>query len=216
MSNPRSLAEFFDLLPLAPGCVWREVRNDELAGLGSGAALTFELADPLWGMSVVLDWSEWPEARRLAAMTRSLTKPGQDFLMTNPIGQYPAYDPGGTILGASSVTILAVDPGTRRVSFAGLPAGYQLTWGDFGEVVFGAAPQRRYVFELHGTATANGFHETGLVEISPPIWPGIVAGATVNLKRPATRAFIVPGSLREGPIRTGIVDGMSFTALQRR
>lgn len=215
LANPRPLADFFDRLPLAQGTIWTQQRNDELAGLGSADTLALELASPLWGAAVVLDWSEWPEARRLAAMVRSLNGPLQNFLMVNPIAQYPAADPDGSIIGASAVTILTIDADNQRISFAGLPEGYALGWGDFAEVVYGANPERRFVFELHGTATANGFGRTGLVQISPHVWPGVTAGMAVNFRRPAAKMFIVPQTLREGAIRSAIVDGMSFTVQQR-
>lgn len=211
----RSLSEFYDLLPIAPGTTWNQQRSDELAGLGSADTLSIEMASPLWGGEVVLDWSEWPEARRLAALVRALNGPTQTFLMPNPIAEYPAADPDGTIVGASPVTILAIDADNTRISFAGLPEGYELGWGDLGEVVFGANPERRFVFEVWGTATANGFGNTALVPIGPFVWPGVAAGMSVNFRRPAAKMFIVPGTLREGAIRSSIVDGMSFTVKQR-
>lgn len=215
MSDPRSLAEFWDLLPVAQGTVWRDKRNDELAGTGDGGALAIELATPLWSADVVLDFSEWPEARELAARVRSLNGPMQSFLMPNPIAQFPAYDPDGAILGAAEVEIETVGADNASLAFNGLPDGYRLDWGDLGEVVYSSNPQRRYVFEIRGSVEANSEGKTGLVAVGPHIWPGITEGQAVNFKRPAPRMFMVPGSLREGAIRAGIVDGMSFSALQR-
>lgn len=215
-TDPRPLAEFFDLLPIAPGFTWGQLRNDELAGLGSADVLAFELADPLWGGSVVLDWSEWPEARRLAAMVRSLSGPMQSFLMTNPIAEYPAADPDGSILGSSEVSILAIGEDNRSLSLAGLPEGYVIGWGDFAEVTFSTDPVRRFVFEFHGDGVADSSGETEVLPIGPAIWPGVLEDAVVNLKRPAAKFFIVPGTLREGSVRSAIVDGMSFTVQQRR
>src|SRR5690606_20070392 len=106
MTAPRPLAEFWDLLPLAPGTAWREARNDEVAGLGSGETLATELATPLWAADVVCDWDEWDDARRLAAMVRSFDGPMRSFLMTNPVAEYPAGDPGGLILADAEVAIL--------------------------------------------------------------------------------------------------------------
>lgn len=215
MSTPLALSEFADLLPLADGFVWREQRNDELEGLGSAETLAIELASPLWAADIVLDWDEWPQARQLAARIRSLRGPTGTFLLTNPIAEYPAFDPDGAILGESEVTLLAIDEDNRRVKFDGLPEGYQLGWGDMGEITFGADPERRYLFEVHGAAEADAEGETELVAIHPAVWPGISTGATVNFKRPAAKVFIMPGTLREGRIRSAIVDGMSFSVLQR-
>lgn len=212
--DPRPLGDFIDLLPIKSRR-WRERRNDELAGMGSGDTLALELATPLWAAEIEVDWSEWPEARRLQAMVRSFDGPMKSFLMTNPIAEFPAFDPDGSILGAADVTILAIGADNDEMSFAGLPEDYALGWGDFGEVVFGANPERRFVFEIRGEVTADGAGETALVPVGPHIWPGVIEGAAVNFIRPAAKFFIVPGSLQEGATRKTIVDGWSFSVLQR-
>lgn len=215
MTDPRSLAEFWDLLPVAAGTTWTEKRNDELGGTGGGDSIPIELATPLWSGEVVLDFSEWPEARRLAARVRSLEGSRQTFLMPNPIAEYPAADPDGSILGANAVTIAAIGSDNHSISFTGLPAGYQLGWGDLAEVVFSSNPVRHYVFELHGDVTADPDGLSQPVAVYPHVWPGVIEGAAVNFRRPAAKMLIVAGSLREGVIRSGIVDGMSFSVLQR-
>lgn len=215
MTDPLSLADFWDLLPVAPGTVWSQKRNDELAGTGGADSIPIEQASPLWSGQVMLDWSRWPDARRLAARIRALEGSLYNFLMPNPIAQYPATDPAGLTLGASVVTILAVGGDNKSMRFEGLPPGYQLGWGDMAEVVFSANPVRRYVFELHGDAVAAGDGKTALAPVHPHLWPGVNVGATVNFLRPAAKMFIVAGTLKEGAIRSGIVDGMSFSVLQR-
>lgn len=213
--SPLPLADFWDLLPVAEGTTWKQIRNDELAGTGSADTLAVELASPLWGADVVLDFDEWPEARSLAARVRALDGPMRTFLMPNPLAQYAAADPDGTVLGDAEVTLLTIDGDNRRVQFAGLPVGYALGWGDMGEVLFGANPERRYLFELQGDAVADGDGETALVPIGPHIWPGVAEGMAVNFLRPAAKMAIVTGSLKEGAIRRGIVSGMAFSVQQR-
>jgi len=215
MSDPLALADFWDLLPVASGTVWSQKRNDELAGTGGADTIPIEQADPLWSGQVVLDWSRWPEARRLAARVRSLEGSLNTFLMPNPIAQYPAADLAGTTLGAATVKILSIGADNSSMRFEGLPAGYQLGWGDIGEVVFSSNPVRRYVFEMHGDVAAAGDGKTANTSVHPHVWPGVAIGATVNFKRPAAKMFIVAGTLKEGAIRSGIVSGMSFSVLQR-
>ena len=212
---PLPLADFWDLLPVAEGTTWRQIRNDELAGMGSADTLAVELASPLWGGDVVLDFDEWPAARSLQARVRALDGPMRTFLMPNPLAEYPLGDPVGAVLGEAEVTLLAIDGDNRRVQFAGLPAGYTLGWGDMGEVLFGSNPERRFVFELQGEVVADGDGETALVPIGPHIWPGVAEGMAVNFLRPAAKMSIVAGSLKEGAIRRGIVEGMSFSVKQR-
>jgi len=84
-----------------------------------------------------------------------------------------------------------------------------------GEVLFGSNPERRFVFELQGEVVADGDGETALVPIGPHIWPGVAEGMAVNFLRPAAKMSIVAGSLKEGAIRRGIVEGMSFSVKQR-
>ena len=75
-------------------------------------------------------------------------------------------DPGGSVLGSATVTIASISG--RQMSLTGLPAGYQLKWGDLFSVNYGTNPVRRALFEINEDITANGAGTTGNFEVTPP------------------------------------------------
>lgn len=211
---PRAIASFADVLPIS-SIVWRVQRADEFAGLGSSQSIPIELADPLWAADITLDKDQWRDARKVSARLNSLEGSIRDFYLTNPSARWPAADPCGVILGARTVTIASIGANRDSVGFAGLPSGYKLTEGDFFSLDFSSNPNRRAAFQLLEDATASGGGATAAVRVFPHVWTGITTGMTVTLIDPSAKFFISPNSLKMGAIRHAIVDGASFSVLQR-
>jgi hypothetical protein len=211
---PLSLAKLADFLPIS-GITWRVQRADEFAGLGSSQSIPIELADPLWAADITLDKSKWADQRVIDARLNSLEGSMKAFELANPLARAPAADPTGAILGANVVTIHTVGGDFDSLRFTGLPAGYALTEGDFSEINFGADPVRRAPFQLLETGVADGGGTTPLLRVFPHVWPGITAGLAVKLIDPTGFFFITPNSLRNGQTRRALVDGSSFSVLQR-
>jgi hypothetical protein len=211
---PLPLAKLADFLPIS-GITWRVQRADEFAGLGSSQSIPIELADPLWAADITLDKSRWGAQRIIDARLNSLEGSMKAFELANPLARAPASDPTGAILGASVVTVHTVGPDFDSLRFTGLPAGYTLTEGDFCEINFGADPVRRAPFQLLETVTASGAGVTPLARVFPHVWPGITAGLAVKLINPTGIFFITPNSLQTGQIRRALVEGSTFSALQR-
>jgi len=213
--DARPLAEFWDTLPIQ-SVQFGEVRRDQVSGTGGGGTLAYDLGGMLFHGVVTLDTMRWSEARRVHGLLRSLRGPADLFYATDPLCAAPAFDPGGALLsaGPSTVTIDTIDDETGEVTFAGLPADYQLAIGDMFDVVFGS-PERQALFSIDADVTADGDGVTDATSVSPPLWNGIVAGADVTLIRPAGVFFVVPGSDRRGASMRGKVSGSTFEIMQK-
>lgn len=211
---PRAIASFADVLPIS-SIVWRVQRADEFAGLGSSQSIPIEMADPLWAADITLDKDKWPDARKVSARLNSLEGSIRDFYLFNPSARWPAADPHGVVLGARTVTIASIGADRDSVGFAGLPSGYKLTEGDFFSVDFSSAPVRRGAFQLLEDVTAGAGGTTAAVRVFPHVWPGITSGLTVTLIDPSAKFFVAPNTLKMGAIRHAIVDGATFSVLQR-
>lgn len=213
LSDPRALADFQDLLKIRQ-FRWQPRRNDQVDGQGTGELLLFELASPLWAPEITVDWMSYSEALRIEARLNSLTGL-RSFYLSNPFAPYPAADPGGTLLGASSVSIATVGADNASVSLTGLPAGYALTEGDFFHVDFGANPVRRGLFQLSEPGVADITGTTPELAVFPHLWTGVTAGLAVSLAYPSAKCILVPGAITNATFSRSRAEGMTFSCVQR-
>lgn len=214
---PLSLADFYDKLRVAIGSPnWQLMRNDQTSGLGSGQPLSTELASPLWTLPVQLVSMGNDEADQILAMLEMLCHPGRKFFFSNPKREFPAADPTGTILGASTPALHTIAANNRQVRIGGLPNGYKLSAGDMLAFDYGPSGQkRRALHRATETVTASSAGLTPLFEVFPHIRAGALAGDPVYLAKPAILASIVPGSLNPGTADTVNTHGISFDIIQR-
>jgi hypothetical protein len=214
ITYPRPISQFAGQFRMS-SCVWRVARADEFAGLGSSQSIPIELADPLWGADIELAIDQAAEGRKTSARLNSLEGSIRDFYLFNPLARAPAADPSGSLLGSSTPTLYEISANFDGVRFTGLPANYVLTEGDFFELNWGSSPVRRAPFQLLETVQASAGGVTPTVRVFPNIWPGIAIGTPVNLIDPSGRFFIVPNSLKIGAMHGLMIDGASFSVLQR-
>ncbi|QIG67370.1 hypothetical protein EVB39_041 [Rhizobium phage RHph_TM3_3_9] len=169
----------------------RPQRNDEVEGIGSGQIITAELATPLWSVEIETPVSLFDQGRRVRAVLNDLNRPGQKFDVYDPIAQYPRSDPDGSILGTSTVQIDTV--GTDgTITLKGLPAGYQISAGDFMQIDFAG---RRGFFEASQDATASSGGVTGAFRVFPTISAATPVNTTVILKQPKIQCQMIPSEL---------------------
>lgn len=211
MAAPLSLDAVYALLPIA-SVKWSIQRNDELSGDGEGDVWQAELADPFWTGDVALDKGENDELKQCAAAIRDLEGAKQPFMLCDPTSEYPQADPSGAVLGASSVTIRAVNVNRRIAQLGGLPAGYKLTLGDKFQITQGSMLR---FHEISATTVADGAGQMD-VRIFPRLPLSLAIGAVITLVRPACPVIIQSGSHEPGTARNTITDGASFRALQKR
>jgi len=187
---------------------WRQ----EMSGQASGSLRVADLGDALWYTGVrTSPRMRKAELNSLQAKIDRLRGSLLTFYMWNPVAEYPQSDPGGTVLGASTVSIEAVTD-AHTLQLKGLPNGYVLTQGDMLEVIY-ADPEQHALHRIVSDVTASGSGVTPDFSIEPGLWAGAAADQEVNLARAMTEMRIVPGTYRPdmgGPLRGTI----TFDAVQ--
>jgi hypothetical protein len=211
---PLSLAQFFDLTEVQVGnFTLPDSRQFDMTG--GGEILDASLGSRLWRGEVTLVPQTHKAQLGIEALIEVLMEPGASFFAYDKRGAYPAADPTGSILGASTPTLDAVQSSGREVRVAGLPSGYTLTRGDQLAFAYSSAPTR---YALHrvvdGDAAAGAGKVT--VEVTPPVRAGYTVASAVTLIKPAMLAKITPGSYRPsmggvGRLSTGVTFGFTQT-----
>lgn len=207
---PVPAAEFAALLHVR-SVRWSLREFIETSGTGSGQFLTAEIAPPKWVAEITTAPMAINDALRARALIRRIGAHGT-FLLFDPDTPHPVYDPKGEINEGFTVTVAGVTETTLRLQ--GLPAGYELHWGDKIGINYGSSPLRRALFEVCEDLAANGSGVTPVFEVNPPPKIGITAGSAVNLRRPtAMMKFLTYDA---GGSDLHIDQGMSFTAIEAR
>lgn len=214
LSFPLSLATFADTLLVAEATcdLPEQVQMSRTAG---GVQLMADMAERLWTGRINLGPMTRAEVGRPEVLIQVL-KQGRSFQMFDRRRPYPLLDPTGAVLGASSVSILALGGDPRELSLAGLPVGYTLSAADY--LSFSYTDLSITWQALHRvvdtSVVANGSGETALFEVVPPIRPGAVTGAAVTLKKPYCKAVMVAGSAMPSSGRSTLYDGLGFDWVQ--
>lgn len=190
MTWPLPVSDFWDQLPLSsstfhlPGDLSVTITED-------GDVIPSRRGRRLWQGAVTLGRDYHAKNAEIEALVEALMEPGASFMIYDRRKPYPAADPDGTLLGGATPTLFSLDPNNRRVSIAGLPAGYTLTRGDRIGWTYGADPVRHALHRVVTTVTADGAGFTPDFEVRPFIRPGTQAGADVTLIRPLCRAKLI-------------------------
>ena len=209
LSFPLTLSQFFDLLPAS------RVRMDpdealDVSQTRGGEILTADLGESLWTGQIDLGRMLHSERADISPLINLLRRANGSFLVSDHTRPWPRLDPRGLILGAATPTILTVDPGMLELRLTGLPPGYRLSRGDLISWTYRTAPTRFALHEFVGSATATASGQTGLIEVSPPIREGVVAGTAVQLIWPRCKAKLVPGTADTGQSVRTITEGASL------
>jgi hypothetical protein len=213
LGNVLTLAEFFSNLPIAQQTFWMPDQLEQNR-TGSGEQITADLGDRLWQGDVLLGKMTRGEAGRHEVLIDLLNQAGRAFEIFDSRRPRPLLDPNATVLGASSVTILALGADARELRLTGLPAGYTLSSGDYLSFTYGTSPVRFALHRVVLPVTANGSGQTPLFEVSPAIQPGAVVAAAVTLNRPRMKAVIKAGSMEPGRTSSTITEGVKFSFIQ--
>ena len=212
LAFPLTAAQFWQTL-LISEITFDAPEQVVMSQTGGGEQLTAEVAPMLWTGQVTLGVMTAAEAASAEILLDVLRPPGRHFYAFDTRRPFPAADPAGAILGASTPTIQTLVAGDRELRLQGLPNGYQLRRGDYLAWTYGSGRRALHRVVDATVVTAVG-GVTPVFEVTPMIRPGVVAGAAVSLVRPDCKARLVPGSVSKGTSRRTITDGMTFRFIQ--
>lgn len=208
---PLTAASFMNLLPIQSAKFWLP-ESRTMESTEGGDIFTADRGPRLWQAEFTLSQGQHDEIDDREARLAMLAQAGRSFFAYDPRRTGPKADPTGSILGASSPVIGAATT-ARDLQITGLPAGYQISRGDYIGFSYGSNPTR---YALHRAVTAPVADGLGVatVEVTPNIRAGWAAGATVDLVQPVCKMILVPGSYNPGAGAGVITAGASFRAQQ--
>ena len=212
LTYPLTFAQFLGALRVEE-VTFRLSHPQEHTRLADGTVISASLGASLWTGSIRLAQANHPRHAEMEALIGLMDQPGATFLCHDPRQIGPASDPTGSILGSAAPTIHSVAANLRELRITGLPSGYLLAAGDMLGFQYGSNPVR---YALHrivvgGTASSGGL--APLMEVVPNLRPGVVAGLTVSLIRPACKARLSPDP-SYGAGRQALSRGASFDFIQ--
>lgn len=210
---PLPLADFFDGLPITQFAPQLSEAL-EYSQTGAGEILTADLGPRLWTNKVTIRTGYYAEIEAIKAKLNLLRQAGRSLLVHSMPLKAPQYDPTGSILGASVVTLAAVDANNREIDLAGLPEGYTLQPGDFLSFTYGSSPTRYAMHQVVNTKVATALGAITDLEVVPFINPGYALGATITLIKPTYKAVYMPGSFDPGTSAARMTEGVSFSVIQ--
>lgn len=187
----------------------------EQSRTAGGEQLMADMGERLWTGRIDLGKMVRSEVGRPETLIQ-VVKQGRTFEVYDRRRPNPLLDPNGTILGAASVTILALGADPREVSLSGLPAGYTLSSGDYMSFAYTSLSVTRQALHrvVDTTVVANGLGQTPLFEVVPAIRPGATATTAVTLIKPFCRAVMVAGSAAPSGGRSTLYEGLGFDWVQ--
>ncbi len=210
---PMSVTDFFDKMPVTVSSfdLGEALEHNETGG---GEILSADLGNRLWRMEceLVPDYHHSMDACR--ALLDVLRYAGRSLIAYPPYYDGPAMDKDGSILGGASVTLTDVQSNNRDIRLAGLPAGYEISIGDFISWQYGSNPTRYALHRFASGGTANGAGQSPFMELSSFVRIGYTLPATVRLIKPQVKMILVPGSVDAGSSRSLITSGVKFTLTQ--
>lgn len=177
-----------------------------------GDVMRAELGARLWRVQLELSPARHRDAEQIRSKLHLLRQPSASLLIRPKPCFAPAYDPTGSIVASSTVTLHTVQSNLRDIRLGGLPAGYTLTAGDYLSFTYGTDPTRYAFHQVVSGAVASGAGVTPDFEVIPPIRPGYSIGATVRLMKPWMKAVLVESST--GAAGVAVTDGISLTLQQ--
>ncbi len=214
LTYPLALAIFADSLLVAQNSFHlpEQVQQTRTAG---GEQLGADVAERLWTGQITLGRMTKAEAGRPEVLIDLIRQVGRPFLMYDRYRTNPLLDPLGTVLGAASVSILALGGDAREMSLSGLPVGYTLSAGDYLSFAYGSSPVRQALHRVVNTSVvADGSGQTALFEVTPALRPGAIATAPVQLKKAYCKAVAIYGSIEEATRQSTMTEGLGFSWVQ--
>lgn len=174
-----------DFLPDFPGWTteFEPMLRQEFSRQANGVTIGKDFGSPLWRgawVSTQLGPNQLDYWRARLEALQGVLKGFRAYSLSR---FRPILHPGSSALPAG--TLHTIDAGRNAIRVTGL-AGISLSVGDLLQI----GPN-----DLHRVLEPATGNPTGLFDVMPPVWPGVVAGAAVTIHKPSCIMSIVPGSI---------------------
>lgn len=207
-------------------------RIDHAAPEASGRQGGVQAGWPLWRAMYELDRMDGPSGDLWDAFLDRLRGRIRTFLGGDVTRQYPRQHRrgfagmvkagGGAFDGAANSWAQAIDSdGQALMALTGLPAGLQLSIGDFIGFKWDAPGlpagnlQRRAMARVSVAAAASGAGAISVIAEPPMDTRVVPAGAIAHLDKPQCMLRLVPSETKIGAVGTGgAVEGGNVVAMQ--
>ncbi len=171
--------------------------RQEFSRAASGLLIAADLGPMLWRG----DFRSFPLRRdaadALLADFQSLGGARLPFLAHPAERPRPASSPDPAGPALAGVTVRAVRADRTGMQFAGLPANFALSAGDWVSIQTAAG---REVVRLARAINANGFGDTATVDLAQPLRPAVAVGQAVTLADPLIEMRLAPETLALDPV----------------
>jgi len=174
---------------------------------------------PLWGALYQIDRSDPQSAdewRAFLARLRGRIRRFYAWDTTRPLPLAYAFGLPAGFDGAASDWSQSIDAdGDAQLTLEGLPAGFEISLGDYVGFKWGSGFERRTMARAVLPATANG-SGTAAVTVEPPLDTALVpTDATAHFDQPRCVMQLVPDNSELGPIvEAGVLAGGTIAAIQ--
>ena len=183
------------------------VHRQELARTAGGDSQAKDMGPAVWRATYATVPMPEGGARALYADLLTLRGAVHPFYVT-VLPDAPAARDGEALAG---VTVASVSPDNAALALTGLPAGFEMTYGDYLSIETAAGGRELHM--LARGAAADGSGATPEMEVVPHVRPGTTAGDAVTLVGPVVEMKLEPGSLRHERLNA-VLGRVSFQAVQ--
>lgn len=182
--------------------------RQEQSRSAGGKTYVKDLGSPLWQGGWISQTLTANQLDAWRARLKALDNGLQTFRGWPSSRQYPiAYPNGSWPTGdafSGTGTVGVVNANRKAITRSGFPTGFAMSVGDYVQI---GSTDLHQVLE---DAT------TGQFEIRPHLWPGVVAGASIKVVKPACLMTIVPGSISSTADPATGRGKVSFQAIEAR
>jgi hypothetical protein len=209
LAFPLTLAELFDGLAKVETrfSLTDNVENNETQG---GEIITASYGPRLWTGSVTVRGNAYTTLDSLLSRVNLIRQSGASFFVGQSVRSGPLADPTGSILGAGTPTITAVNANRRDVTLGGLPSGYVINRGDLLSFTYSSSPTRNALHQVVTGGTASGGGAV-TVEVTPNVREGFSTPFNIKLVNPQCKAVYMPGSFNDPPTSRAVQTTFSFS-----
>lgn len=201
-----SISYPLDLLDGFPG--WSTefdlLHRQEQSRQENGRTIVKDRGSPLWRASYQTRSLKPNELDAWRAKLASLEN-GINTFKAYPLSRCrPILHPGASALPAGALH--TIDANRKAIRINGL-TGVSLSVGDMLQIG---------TKDLHQVMEPAAGPLTGLFEVRPHLWPGVITGAAVSLMRPSCIMAVVPGSVSSTADMATGRGSISFQAVEAR